>query len=68
LQAATKVPAELLLDVARQSLAVLLAEHREKRGEVRAHHDVQHRCFGLAAHVEWPGFEELNGANGTRTQ
>jgi hypothetical protein len=49
--AAPEVSAQLLLDVARQALAVLFAKRRQEGLEVLAHHGVEHCLLRLAARV-----------------
>jgi hypothetical protein len=50
-EAATKVAAKLLLDVARQVFAALVAHGREEGLEVLAHDDVERGLVGLATGV-----------------
>jgi hypothetical protein len=48
---APQIPTKLLLDVARQILASLLAHRREEGLEVLAHDEMKHRGFGAMALV-----------------
>ncbi len=49
--AATKIATQLVLDVARQILASLLANRREEGLEVLTHDEMKHRDFGAMALV-----------------